>query len=97
MTRKYTVLRDGVVHQVGTFDDLELLHLDFPRPEYQLVLDEHLPFPEKAVSYQDHRRLAYPPLSELADALVHQMGGNNDPMERYLAACAAVKATYPKP
>jgi len=43
------------------------------------------------------RRLSYPDLGELADALYHQQNGNNVPMEEYLAKCQAVKDQYPKP
>jgi hypothetical protein len=47
--------------------------------------------------YRRRRANAYPPLSELADALVHQQMGNDQPMKKYLEACAAVKKRYPKP
>jgi hypothetical protein len=47
-------------------------------------------------TYINQRKLEYPPLSELADALVHQAMGNPVPMEEYVAACLAVKAKYPK-
>jgi hypothetical protein len=40
---------------------------------------------------------AYPPLSDLADALVHQSMGNEQPLQDYLAACRAVKENIPKP
>ena len=41
------------------------------------------------------RRVSYPPLGELADALVHQQNGNDAPMQIYLAKCQAVKDQYP--
>lgn len=47
--------------------------------------------------YARARREAYPPLEQLADALYHQQQGNAEPMQRYLADCAAVKARFPKP
>lgn len=43
------------------------------------------------------RRAAYPPLADLADALVAQAAGDDAPLAAYVAACAAVKARYPKP
>lgn len=46
--------------------------------------------------YQRQRAPEYPPLSDLADALYWQAQGNMEPMNRYMAACEAVKAKYPK-
>lgn len=47
--------------------------------------------------YARQRSPEYPPLSDLADALYWQAQGNGEPMARYVAACEAVKAKYPKP
>lgn len=47
--------------------------------------------------YVKLRKQEYPALQELADALVHQANGNDEPMTRYLEACKAVKQKYPKP
>lgn len=46
--------------------------------------------------YQRQRAPEYPPLSDLADALYWQAQGNMEPMNRYMSACEAVKAKYPK-
>lgn len=46
---------------------------------------------------QEARRTAYPPLSDLGDALFWRTKGDNSKMEAYLAACEAVKTRYPKP
>ena len=46
--------------------------------------------------YQRQRAPEYPPLSDLADALYWQAQGDGEPMARYVAACEAVKAKYPK-
>ena len=46
--------------------------------------------------YQRQRAPEYPPLSDLADALYWQSQGDSEPMARYVAACEAVKAKYPK-
>ena len=46
--------------------------------------------------YARQRAPEYPPLSDLADALYWQAQGDNEPMARYVAACEAVKAKYPK-
>ncbi|MEW6563301.1 MAG: hypothetical protein AB1400_08750 [Pseudomonadota bacterium] len=59
---------------------------------------------QDAVAYRIQRAAEYPPLSDLADALVKKASA--DPAERasgeaqeaaYIATCQAVKAKYPKP
>lgn len=50
-----------------------------------------------ADSYKDKRRDAYPPLVNLADALVHQANGDSAPLAQYIAACNTVKTQFPKP
>jgi hypothetical protein len=45
----------------------------------------------------ENRRAAYPPLADLADALYWKEQGDPTKMAAYLAACTAVKKTYPKP
>lgn len=52
---------------------------------------------ERRVDYRKRRAAEYPPLSDLADALVHQAHGNDKPLEDYLAKCRAVKERHPKP
>lgn len=42
------------------------------------------------------RHAAYPPLSDLGDALYWQSRGDDTKMQTYLARCAEVKAMYPK-
>jgi hypothetical protein len=46
--------------------------------------------------YQRQRRVEYPPLADLADALYWQSQGDESKMTAYLAAVDAVKAKYPK-
>lgn len=96
MSRLFTALQGGVVVRRGTFTDEELLARDLPEPEYTLVLDVHLPFPDRQVGYAEQRRNAYPPAADLADALFWNAQGDSSKMDAYLAACAAVKALYPK-
>lgn len=43
------------------------------------------------------RAASYPPLTDLADALVHQAAGNDAPLKAYISDCLAVKARFPKP
>lgn len=48
--------------------------------------------------YREKRAKEYPPLADLADALVHQaMGDNSVALNAYYTACEAVKTKYPKP
>lgn len=96
MSRKFSALKDGKVVRRGTFTSEELLRLDLPAPEYDLVLDKHLDFKEEIPGYREARRFAYPPTADLADALYWQAQGDDSMMQDYLAACAAVKTLYPK-
>lgn len=50
-----------------------------------------------ATAYQRQRAPEYPPLSDLADALYWASEGDDSKLTTYYAACAAVKAKYPKP
>ena len=51
---------------------------------------------EAAAAYQRQRQPEYPPISDLADALYWSNQGDNTKLDEYYAACAAVKAKYPK-
>jgi hypothetical protein len=95
--RLFTAKKNGVVVRQGTFLDLDLLKMDLPSSEYELILDEHLPYPVVNTTYAEQRAMAYPPVSELGDALYWQTKGDNSKIEAYLAKCEAVKAQYPKP
>lgn len=97
MSRMFTARKNGKVVRRGTFDNEELLRLDLPAPEYELVLDEHQPFEAREPDYQQLRVAAYPPVTEFADALYWQARGKRDKMKAYLAAVDAVKVRYPKP
>jgi hypothetical protein len=50
-----------------------------------------------ATQYQRDRQPEYPDLAVLADALYWSNQGDNTKLDEYYAACAAVKAKYPKP
>ena len=43
------------------------------------------------------RTRAYPPITDLADALVKKENGDNKPLAEYVKQCLDVKAKYPKP
>lgn len=64
------------------------------------ILDKTSPPPPPPSALELIRReraLAYPPIGELADALVKNLNGDLAPLANYAAACLAVKAQYPKP
>lgn len=46
--------------------------------------------------YMVYRAAAYPPLEDLADALVHQANGDGSHLQAYFDACLAIKQKYPK-
>ena len=52
---------------------------------------------QAATAYQRNRQPEYPSLADLADALYWSNQGDNTKLDEYYAACAAVKAKYPKP
>ena len=93
-------LRPGAVWSM-TGDDytgLEWLDTVQSKPTIEEVEQElaRLQQAWTATEYQRQRAKEYPPLQDLADALYWQAQGNLQPMTDYLAACAAVKALYPK-
>ena len=49
-----------------------------------------------ATKYQRQRAPEYPSLATLADALYWNSTGDSTKLDEYYAACAAVKAKYPK-
>ena len=50
-----------------------------------------------ATKYQRQRAPEYPSMAVLADALYWNSTGDSTKLDEYYAACAAVKAKYPKP
>lgn len=70
-----------------------------PRPteaELQAAYDAYVA-EQTATQYQRNRQPEYPSLADLADALYWSNQGDNTKLDEYYAACAAVKAKYPKP
>jgi hypothetical protein len=65
---------------------------DLQQPTAEAILAE-----AAKQAYIPLRVAAYPPVQQLADALVHQANGDPAPLTAYIAACNAVKAQYPKP
>lgn len=93
-------LRPGAVWSMAGDDytGLEWLDTVQSKPTIEEVEQElaRLQQAWTATEYQRQRANEYPPLQDLADALYWQAQGNMQPMTDYLAACAAVKALYPK-
>ena len=52
---------------------------------------------QNATKYQRQRAPEYPSMADLADALYWNSTGDSTKLDEYYAACAAVKAKYPKP
>lgn len=46
--------------------------------------------------YRRRRKVEYPPIEDLADALYWADNGDRTKLEAYLAKVAAIKAKYPK-
>lgn len=80
------------------YEGIQWLDTEQTLPTLEEVLEEVEKIEEELqrTKYQRLRVREYPPLSDLADALYWQAQGNGEPMERYVAACEAVKAKYPK-
>jgi hypothetical protein len=96
MSRFYSAIQNGVVVRRGTFTNLDLLQIDFPVSQFELVLDEYLELATQEQDYQARRRMVYPPQADLADALYWQSKGDNSKLTAYLAAVDAVKELIPK-
>ena len=68
----------------------------------QILLDklneelDRIELEESKLEYQRNRKVEYPPLADLADALYWQAQGDETKMTAYLAAVEAVKQKYPK-
>lgn len=55
---------------------------------------ERLKLEQQLTEYQRLRAKEYPPVTDYLDAVVK---GDQEQIDRYIAACLAVKAKYPKP
>ena len=79
----------GAFDAAGNKIELDQSLVDAAAAEIQAELD--------ATQYQRDRQPEYPSLADLADALYWSNQGDNTKLDAYYAACAAVKAKYPKP
>ena len=85
----------GLIHEIkGAFDaDGNQIELD------QSLVDAaaaEIAAELAATEYQRQRAPEYPSLATLADALYWNSTGDSTKLDEYYAACAAVKAKYPK-
>ena len=87
-------LRPGAVWVLNNNDYSKLVWLD--KNQMQPTEKEITAY-ISANSYTELRTKEYPPLADLADALVHNDMGDPIPLRAYYTACEAVKAKYPKP
>ena len=78
----------GVKDADGNPITLDQTLVDAAAAEIQSELD--------ATQYQRNRQPEYPSLATLADALYWNSTGDGTKLDEYYAACAAVKAKYPK-
>ena len=85
-----TILQGGV---------LTWLDDTLPRPSDAEIQTEIIRLQDQyeATKYRRERQKNYPPITELADALYWASEGDESKLTAYYAACAAVKAKYPKP
>jgi len=88
--------------QGNTLDDLVVTNQETGEPfEFDQALAQSawnaIAATAAATAYQRQRQPEYPPVTELADALYWASEGDTSKLDAYYAACAAVKAKYPKP
>lgn len=80
-------------------DDLEWMDSNQTEPTETEIQAEiaRLQADYDAKEYQRQRAPEYPGIADLADALYWNSTGDSSKLDEYYAACAAVKAKYPKP
>lgn len=94
LTRALVALRPGVDF-TNANDTLAGIRWDTPgvTPPTKEEVDAAM----ATLAYQARRSAEYPPLSDLADAMVKQSADGGEALATYIETCLAVKAKYPKP
>lgn len=94
LTAALILLRPGVDF-ANVNDTLDRVRWDTPGvvPPTQAEVEATI----ATLDYRSKRAAEYPPLADLADALVKQPADGGAALAAYRAACLAVKAKYPKP
>jgi hypothetical protein len=79
----------------GTYDNIEWLSNDIPKPTEAEVNAEiaRLQAEAAANAYKTQRAKEYPPITDYIDGVVK---GDQAQIDKYIADCLAVKAKYPK-
>lgn len=93
------ISKEGVIRQRGHVTDEKHLPRDLGDFGVVEVIDENDPrMPNSAPepTYQDFRRLEYPPVEEFADAYYWATQGDTSKMDVYLAKITSVKQANPK-
>lgn len=64
----------------------------------ETVVEGHLPvtISEPVYSWSVNRQMAYPSITDFVDAMFWMDRGDDSKLKAYFAACAAVKAQFPK-
>ena len=94
LTEALVILRPGVdfANVDGT-----LANIRWDTPGVVPPTQEEADAAMAVIEYREKRRVAYPPLADLADAIVKQPTDGGAALDAYRAACLAVTAKYPKP
>ena len=79
----------GAIDREGNIIELDQARLDAAAEQVQAERD--------ATAYISQRAREYPSMADLADAMYWNSTGDSTKLDEYYAACAAVKAKYPKP
>lgn len=77
--------------------DNTLAGIRWDAPDVTPPTQEEVEAAMAVIEYREKRRVAYPPLADLADAIVKEPTDAGAALDAYRAACLAVKAKYPKP
>jgi len=91
----FTAFENGKAVANGTFQEEELLLIDYPKDKYVLVYGLH-PLVEPEETYADKRRKAYPSITELADAMYWASEGKPEQLNEYMQKVKEVKNSIPK-
>ena len=91
-------LRPGAVWTMSgdEYEGIQWMDENQTMPSKREVLAEveRLKLEQQRTEYQRLRAKEYPPATDYLDAVVK---GDQEQIDRYIAACLAVKAKYPKP
>ena len=96
----YVLRRNGLIWSINAGQQLDESENPLPNQEYMedaALAAELADTTKYPVDYRIERAAAYPPLADLAEAIVKQPTDGGAALDAYRAACLAVTAKYPKP